>query len=285
MCGRNRARIAGLFALVVTLASVAKPAYCELVLLAEKTPIKLRVLRSLTSGKARVGEAVPFEIKEDIKDASGQVLIMKGTYVAGTVDVSKKRGSFGRSGRLEFTIVSVTAVDGYQIPVRATGKKSGGVFGVLCYPGAVASLAVTAASAIAGGTNATIEKDSEITAYVDTDIMVDPTVHVEQVPAAALTIVSSQVTGSAVSGELRNDGPNVCAAEVVATFRKGGKNVGTGKFAFDRIDLNQTRAFSIPIQGSTDGAINVTAAPKPLPPALAEPPATTTAPTLVSPAE
>ena len=268
----------------------------EPVKLAEKTPVKLKTLNKMNSGKAHVGEAVSYEVEEDIKDTSGRVLIAYGAKGLGKVTVSKRRGMLGKQGKLEFTVESVQAVDGTAVPLRASMEDSG-----RSNKGAViaSALLLTVFAVFVHGKDVTIKEGTEIMAYVDHDTLIDPSANkslpaqpgaavtgaVETpmppaVPDAKLTVVSSLIAGANVVGELRNDGPSPCAAEVIALIKKDDKAVGAGSLVLDRVDANQTRAFSIPVQGSVDGILTVSVNAKPLPatPAATPAPSETPAP-------
>lgn len=290
-------RTACIVLVLMVLGSVNMVAVAEPVKLAEKTPIRLKTLNKMTSGKVKVGEAVPYEMLEDVKDKSGRILIAYGAKGLGKVTVSKKRGMLGKQGKLEFTVESVQAVDGTGVPLRASMESSG-----KSNKGTViaAALLLTVLAVFVQGKDVTIKEGTEIMAYVDHDTMIDPSpssqpaqAGVESagsvaassptLPDAKLSVVSSLIAGTNVVGEIRNEGPNACSAEVIALIKKDGKAVGAGSLVLERVETGQTRAFSISIQGSTDGELTVSANVKPLPvakpptpPALSEPPSPTT---------
>lgn len=135
------------------------------VTLRDGTELRLRTVRTLSSETARTGDSVEFEVAEDVV-VDGIVVIAKGAKARGEVIEAKKRKSFGRSGKLNFTIDVVQAVDGSNIRLRTTKESKGdesygkaGVVTILAGP----------FGALVKGKDVTIEAGTEYTIFIDGD--------------------------------------------------------------------------------------------------------------------
>ena len=89
------------------------------IVLRDGTEINLRLLESVSSATARVDDRVAFEAVEDVL-VDEVIVIKKGARGSGRVTEAKPKKSFGRSGKLDFSIDYVRAVDGQNIPLRYT---------------------------------------------------------------------------------------------------------------------------------------------------------------------
>ena len=121
----------------------------------------LRVIftSELSSEKNHAGDAVPCEIAEDVK-VDNVVVIAKGTPAVGQVSQAEKRGGWGKSGTLAFSIDYVKAVDGSNVRLRASSAQGGKQFS--------AGAAVLGLSGgFKKGKAITVAKDSTMNAYVD----------------------------------------------------------------------------------------------------------------------
>ena len=87
--------------------------------LRDGTEITLRLLESVSSATARVDDRVAFEAVEDVL-VDEVIVIKKGARGSGRVTQARPKKSFGRSGKLDFSIDYVKAVDGQNIPLRYT---------------------------------------------------------------------------------------------------------------------------------------------------------------------
>ncbi|MCE5198098.1 CsgG/HfaB family protein [bacterium] len=139
--------------------------------LAERTTVKVALLETLVSGQGKPNDEVNFELREDIYGPNRELLATKGTPAYGHIIRTKKRGMFGRSGKLEFSCDYTKAVDGTKIPLRGSEVRSGkGNGGAML---ATAAL-LTVVGVFINGRDVTINKGTELTAYVDQDTMIDP---------------------------------------------------------------------------------------------------------------
>jgi hypothetical protein len=141
------------------------------------TPVRLRLNRNLSSADARVGETVDFEVLDEIR-VNETLVIARGAVALGTVTEAKPKRRMGKPGKLNVNIDHVRLVNGEKAALRAvkemegggnTGKMTGAIVAtsIVFFPAAPAFLFVN-------GKDITIPKGTEITAYVNGDIVLDP---------------------------------------------------------------------------------------------------------------
>lgn len=92
--------------------------------LPDGTEIRLRLLTPASSATARPEDPLRFTVIEDVK-ADGITVIKKGAEGRGRIQDVKKSGSFGRSGKMSFSIDSVAAIDGSSLPIRSSRDLKG----------------------------------------------------------------------------------------------------------------------------------------------------------------
>ena len=83
--------------------------------------------QELSSEKNHPEDMVPCEIADDVK-VDGIVAIAKGTPAVGKVSQAEKRGGWGKSGTLVFSIDYVKAVDGSNVRLRGGSAQGGKQF-------------------------------------------------------------------------------------------------------------------------------------------------------------
>ena len=135
------------------------------VTLGDGTQVTLRLLKAVSSATARVEERVDFEVAKDVM-ADGVVVIEKGAPAWGKVIQAKPKKSFGRSGKLDFTIDYVKSIDGQNLNLRSTreikGDDSYGKAGVV-------TLLAGPLGFLVKGKNVEIGAGAEYTIFVDGD--------------------------------------------------------------------------------------------------------------------
>lgn len=236
----------------------------ETLKIAEGTPIKLELTRSLTSGKVKTGEAVTYRTREDII-VNGEVVIAKGAKGLGKVTVSKRRGMLGKKGKLEFTVESVTAINGVPVPLRTSIENSG-----KSNSGAViaSALLLTVFAVFISGRDITIKEGTEVIAYVDTETLIELkpspknnsvalSIDNTTIPNAKFTLTSSFTADKKIIGEIQNDGLEAANAEVIILIRSDDKVVGAGSCILEQVKPGEKRSFNAPIDGSTDGTADI----------------------------
>ena len=156
--------------------------------LEDGTPIKLRLTRNLSSADATTGDRVDFEVLEDIK-VKDVIVVPRGGLALATVTEAQHKRRMARGGKLDVNIDDVRLIDGEKAPLRAVKEaKGGGHTGAMT--GAMIGTAIVFFPAaplflFMHGKDITIPKGTEITAYVNGDIPLDPSRFKTQVKAAA----------------------------------------------------------------------------------------------------
>lgn len=158
-------------------ASSSNPSPRSVFRLEDGTPVKLRLTRTISSATAHVGDRVDFEVLDAIS-VDGVVVIPKGSIALGTVTAAHKKRRMGRGGKLNVNIDSVRLADGEKDALRAVNDRKGGghvgamtgamvATGIVFFPAAPLFLFMH-------GKDITIPKGTEITAYTNGDMVLDP---------------------------------------------------------------------------------------------------------------
>lgn len=126
--------------------------------------VQLELAEQLKSGEAKEGQTVKYFVRGSVIDDKRSVIIKDGAEAFGTVTKSKKKGYFGKKGKLEFTVDYAVAVDGTRISLRSEQKTkgksgTGNVVGAVIIAGPVGFL-------LKGG-NVVVKTGTMIPAYVD----------------------------------------------------------------------------------------------------------------------
>lgn len=151
-------------------ASAAYSAIAGKVKLSSGTPVALRLPVSLNSATAKQGDVVNFEVARNV-EVEGKVLIAQGALATGEVASVEKRGILGEPAKLMVNLRSAKAVDGKEVPLRATLSQEGKnkqltailVGLILCILGLFL---------IKGG-EAVVPAGTEVKAYVDMDTEIE----------------------------------------------------------------------------------------------------------------
>jgi hypothetical protein len=131
------------------------------------TEVVLETTRELNSNDAKVGDRFDLEVREDVK-LNGRTVIPAGTRAVGEVTVAKKKGMWGKSGKLETRLLYIELGDNR---IRITGAS--GDRGKTGTAGVVASLAVVpVAGFFVTGTSAVLPPRTQAIATLDEDVPV-----------------------------------------------------------------------------------------------------------------
>jgi hypothetical protein len=154
--------------------------------LEDATPIKLRLTRNLSSADATTGDRVDFEVLEDIK-VKDEIVVPRGGLALGTVTDAQPKRRMARGGKLDVNIDDVRLADGEKVPLRAVKEAKGGSHTGAMTGAMVATAIVFFPAAplflFMKGKDITIPKGTEITAYINGDIPLDPKKFVPQTVA------------------------------------------------------------------------------------------------------
>jgi len=123
--------------------------------LANNTPIRVKLSKTISSATAHVGDAVELEVVEDLV-VDGVNVLPAGAKVNGAIAEAEPKKRFGHGGKLAFSITSITLADGGQIKVRCYQEASGS-----------SNTSSDAVLPLSSGKDVTIPKDVEFTALVD----------------------------------------------------------------------------------------------------------------------
>jgi len=144
--------------------------------LAEDTPVRIRLARTMSSRDAKVDERVDFEVLEDIK-VGNVVVVERGAIAIATVTEAHPKRRMGRAGKLNMNIDYVRLVSGEKVLLRAVKGGSGGNH-IAAMTGAMVATSIVFFPAaplflFIHGKDITIPKGTEITAYVAADTPLD----------------------------------------------------------------------------------------------------------------
>jgi len=175
--------------------------------LEDATPVKLRINRNISSADAQVNETVDFEVLEEVK-VHDVVVIPRGGTAWATVTEAQAKRRMGRAGKLNINIDNVRLTSGEKVALRAVKDvKGGGHQGAIT--GAIVATSIVFFPAaplflLVHGKDITIPKGTEITAYINGDIPLDPKKFVTQTAinpeAGATTVQSSTDVAPAQNG-------------------------------------------------------------------------------------
>lgn len=145
--------------------------------LEDATPVKLRINRNMSSADAQLNETVDFEVLEEVK-VHEVVVIPRGGTAWGTVTEAQPKRRMGRGGKLNINIDNVRLASGEKVALRAIKDvKGGGHQGAIT--GAIVATSIVFFPAaplflLVHGKDITIPKGTEITAYINGDVPLDP---------------------------------------------------------------------------------------------------------------
>ena len=146
--------------------------------LEDGTPLKLRTNRTVSSADAHVNDTLDFEVLEEVK-VHDVIVIPRGGIAWGTITEAQPKRRMGREGKLNINIDDVKLLSGEKIPLRAVKEaKGGGHQGAMT--GAIVATSIVFFPAaplflLMHGKDITIPKGTEITAYVNGDVPLNPT--------------------------------------------------------------------------------------------------------------
>jgi PEGA domain-containing protein len=141
------------------------------------TPVRLRINRTISSEDAKVGDTVDFEVLEDV-NSHDVILIPRGGIALATITEAQSKRRMGRAGKLNVNIDNVKLVDGEKVALRAVKEVKGGSH-TGAMTGAIVATAIVFFPAaplflFIKGKDITIPKGTEITAYINGDVPLDP---------------------------------------------------------------------------------------------------------------
>jgi len=157
----------------------------------EQTPVKVKLLQELQSGKQRPGDHIRFAVAEDLKDRKHTVIISKGTPVVGTITRSSGRKMFGKPGRLDFSIDYIKLANQVRVPLRSAAtavrgrNNTGAAIGTAVF--------LTPVALLVKGREAMLKPGQEFTVFVNQTTEI-PTAQPAMAAAAAWEAARSPVS-------------------------------------------------------------------------------------------
>jgi len=95
----------------------------ETLVLPDATPVRLRLMRNLSSAYARTGDRIYFEVLDDIKVPHyPYVIINREATAVGTIIYVQEKRTLGRAGRLVVRVDFVRLADGDKIALSGGDK-------------------------------------------------------------------------------------------------------------------------------------------------------------------
>lgn len=202
-----------LAALSIVLPTVAAaPAFAQdgKVTIPERTEVRLSLRQDLKSGASKEGSEVPFEVNRDVYGPNNQLLIRAGTPAYGKVVESKRRGIFGKSGKLNFTCDYIRLADGTRIPLRSESLRKAGKDN---QGAAIATgLLLAPLGFFINGKDVEVKTGTEYTMYVDGNTTVPDPAKAVSAPASGGDNNGGTTAGAGKSVFLLNDGTVIVGA-------------------------------------------------------------------------
>jgi hypothetical protein len=145
--------------------------------LQDGTPVRLRLQRTITSAHAQVNEQIDFDTLDDVK-VNGVSIIPKGSIAWGTITAAQSKRRMARGGKLDLNIDAVKLVTGEKVALRAVQNSAGGGHTGAMAGGMLATAVFVPVAAplflLMHGKDVSIPKGTEITAYINGDVKLDP---------------------------------------------------------------------------------------------------------------
>lgn len=142
------------------------------IVLEQGTPVELVLSETVSSADARVGNAVPFEVIDDVK-VGDVVVIPRGAMAWATITVAEPKKRMGRAGKIDMNIDKVRLADGEKVLLSATKGAKGGSHTAAMTGAIVATSLILWPAAplflLMHGKDITIPKGTKITAFVSGD--------------------------------------------------------------------------------------------------------------------
>jgi predicted DNA-binding antitoxin AbrB/MazE fold protein len=137
--------------------------------LGEGTEVEIKLIEELDSKNARIGDPVRLRVNEDIY-CENILVIREGTKVKASVTVAEKKGMLGKPGKVDFSLNSVTSIEGREIPLRAVKNNEGKNRQVGVVAG---TLLLSPLFLLMKGKDVKIEAGKIFTAFIDDDINIE----------------------------------------------------------------------------------------------------------------
>ncbi len=141
-------------------------------ILRQGTPVRMRIMQTISSADAQVGNNVNFQTLDDVRQG-GVIVIPKGSTAIATITVAEAKKRAARGGKLGMNIDYVRLPQGDQLPLRGVQNlKGGGHTGAMT--GAMVATAIVFWPAapfflFMHGKEVVIPEGHEVTVFTNTD--------------------------------------------------------------------------------------------------------------------
>ena len=136
------------------------------VILQEGTMIKAALTQDISGKEVSVGEAVNFELSEDVT-LNEKVIVLKGAKITGSVTEAQRSKALGKKGKLSFSIDYLYLANGKIVKLRGQSEKNLNGNGAAVAAGAIL---LSPVALLFHGKNAKYEKGEVFTAYIDKEV-------------------------------------------------------------------------------------------------------------------
>jgi hypothetical protein len=126
------------------------------IILANQTPVHVKLVRELSSATAHVGEEVNFEVAQDAI-VGGVIVISKGAPAVGAVTEAEAKKRMGKGGKINVSVASVLLANNEKIALRSFGIEQ------------PSDQKIGMSIPLMHGKDVRLAKDTEMTAYIDGD--------------------------------------------------------------------------------------------------------------------
>lgn len=194
------------------------------------TKVSCRLEQTISSATAEQGQQVQLSVTEDVK-LNGTIVIPQGSTVIGTIVLAEEKRRMGRTGKLDFSIDKVRAVDGEYISLHYTlTKKEGGSHavstGVMTAGAAVLFWPAAPFFLLRKGKDVVINKGIVLEAFTDSKHVlksVSPSTSTAAAPAASPASGSATltITSSIAGADIEIDGAYIGSTPSTQTVTAG----------------------------------------------------------------
>jgi len=158
-------------------APVATPPATSRLVLKDGTPVQLKFARAVVSSQVIAGEKVDLQVATEVR-VGDRIVIPKDSLAQAMVTMAQARRGMARGGNLQMKIETVRLATGEMAPLRMIQDVKGGGHTAAMVGGMIATGLVLLPAAplllMVPGKDAVVPKGTEITAYVDGDVSLDP---------------------------------------------------------------------------------------------------------------
>lgn len=121
--------------------------------LVKNTPVRIKLMKTISSATANAGEAVELEVVEDVL-VQGVPVLTKGSKATAVVAEVEPKRKFGHPGKVAISITALRLANGESAPLRSYEETSG----------------ANSTTHVGAGKDAEMARDTEFTVLVDEDV-------------------------------------------------------------------------------------------------------------------